>query len=151
MQATLPIRRLTVQRRLLQAGYLLVVLCVGWLMLQFYLQYRRQQWQADWMRRVEERGARAIIAGYGGGGAVARIPFLSRLSVKTQVELFLPSSRVARSVLELPQHTELGRIWIHKGKVDSDTEARIKLEWPGVPIQSYTPSPAFARQFKPEN
>lgn len=126
--------------RMLVAGCVGLLLGGGiWMAVTVHREQQESGRQEEWMRRVEELGAEAHIAGYGGFADSARIPFVGALASKTQVEVMLPNSDVATAVLPLLRELpELGRIWIHKHGVDSERVQQIKSARPEVSTIFYT-------------
>lgn len=100
----------------------------------------RQRIQVQqWTAKLEQAGAKVIVAGYGGTGPLSRIPILKELSVRTQIEVFIPNNDVAKRVLPaLEGHSELGRIWVHAERVDAGLRQQIEELFPGVSINGYT-------------
>ena len=81
-----------------------------------------------------------IIAGYGNSNpALSRVPIISELTGRTQVEIFLPNSEVVdRLEPHLRECDQLQRLWVHRDKVDSKRQSVLKEKYPDLQFIRYT-------------
>ena len=92
-----------------------------------------------WTEKLEEQGARVILAGYGGTGLLGRIPIIREFAIQSSFEVFLPNTETAQRVLsDLHKAPDLGRIWVHINNVNKETRQKIEEEFPEVQINGYT-------------
>lgn len=110
----------------------LMVSLVGWRILKF-IQFRERKHQ------IESRGAMVMLAGYSTlPRFVNRLPFVGNFFVRSQIEVWLPSTEVANSVQELLRDfPECKRIWIHIDNVTPETHERIRSIRPDVKFVRY--------------
>ena len=114
-------------------------ICVALLILVATAAWRKSQQRQQWIRAIEATGAEVANAGYGPTGPVARLPVIREFYVTSQIEIFLPNSKVVNAVMPLLSGGPgIGRLWLHSLNVDEAAVELIAKQYPKVQTIRYT-------------